>query len=1074
MTGETKGEVVEKGANSGEEESIVVSVRLRPLNEKELARNDGCDWDCISNNTVAIKNNLSERITFPTAYTFDRVFGFDCTTKQVYDEGAKEVILSVVKGINSTIFAYGQTSSGKTYTMNGVTEYAIADIYNYIELHKEREFVLKFSAMEIYNEAVRDLLSADGTPLRLLDDPEKGTVVEKLTEEVLRDQSHLLELLSICEAQRKIGETLQNETSSRSHQILRLTIESSAREFQQARHSSALAATANFVDLAGSERVSQTLSVGTRLKEGSHINRSLLALGTVIRKLSKGTNGHVPYRDSKLTRILQNSLGGNARTAIICTLSPARSHIEQSRNTLFFASCAKEVTTNAKINVVVSDKALVKQLQRELAKMESELKTLTSKPVSHDSAVLLKEKELLIEQMDEEIRELRKQRDFAESRIESMLQSVVEDQVSRSNECLKLKGSESKVRIRNGNLNIFNSNNHQQLSQTFEESNTPKSFASPSQGWEETAIENYAKAEDRICKEVRCIKMKESRMEQNRLHVLLPIPEDKSAGNSVVSEENELSEKEGKSVTNEEELSSVVTDCSYDALKQKVQEMQKTINSLVNYYPSEVSPCSSEACMSNSRSLMLTRSRSCKAVLTTSPSFVSLNEKDTPRAVQSFWWNSHRSVRGANFGKLSRKDSNNSNLSVSFDMDDTIEFNAEETLEKKSHGRGKGFKQNHSRSNNGRHTRRLIRNDSSASILSASLEPEDTKEFDAEETNEKESLERKNGIKQHPFRSNHGHHNIKLIRNDSCVSNLSSALETHQTKEIHLQGEDFSRKERGLREKLFKLKYGAKTSKISKRHSRASVLSAPAERYHSKESDSEESVLNFVPEKNRTQYKEEVNQHTDNLEQEEEARNHSNAEHARLEGMQDRRHSNLIWPLEFEKRRQEIIELWDLCYVPLAHRSYFFLIYKGERSDSVYLEVELRRLHYLKDAFSIGSNVKKDCQILTPALSLKMLNREREMLSKQVHKKFPLKERENLYQKWGIKLKSKQRSLQLARWLWTNTKDIEHSKESALLVAKLAGFAEPGQVPKEIFGLSFLPQPINLNPFGWKYMSSKI
>ncbi|XP_060967468.1 kinesin-like protein KIN-7F [Cannabis sativa] len=953
-----KGEaLVEKGANSDEEESIVVSVRVRPLNEKELARNEECDWECISNNTVAIKNNLSERITFPTAYTFDRVFGFDCTTKEVYDEGAKEVILSVLKGINSTLFAYGQTSSGKTYTMNGVTKYAIADVYDYIEMHKEREFVLKFSAMEIYNEIVRDLLSADGTPLRLLDDPEKGTVVEKLTEEILRDQSHLKELLSICEAQRKIGETSQNETSSRSHQILRLTVESSASEFQQARHSNALTASANFVDLAGSERVSQTLSVGTRLKEGSHINRSLLTLGTVIRKLSKGRNGHVPYRDSKLTRILQNSLGGNARTAIICTLSPARSHVEQSRNTLFFASCAKEVTTNAKINVVVSDKALVKQLQRELAKMESELKTLQSTPDSHDSTVLLKQNELLIEKMDEEIKELRKQRDFAESRIESMLQS---------------KGSNSESQTRN----------------------------------------------------------EEVLSKQNKLHPLLTIPEDKSAENSVVNEENELNE--------EEKVSYIVTDnCSYDALQQKVQELQKTINSLVNYYPSEDSPCSSEACMSSSRSVMLTRSRSCKAVLTTtSPSFVGLNEeeehneKESPSPAQNFWWNSHRSVRSANFAKLSRKDSNNSNLSFSLD-------NVDDIVERKSqHGRGKGIKRS---SNSSRHTRRLIRNDCNASILSASFEPD---EFDEEESDENESRERENEIKQHnASRLNlaHHHNNKKLIRNDSNASScLSSSLETNQTKEIHL------RREKGLREKLLRSKFGTKTSKISKRHSRASVLSAPATRNHSKESDSEESVLNFMQEELENQQEEE----------EEETIKHINAEPL------------ITWPLEFEKRRQEIIELWDLCYVPLTHRSYFFLIYKGERSDSVYLEVELRRLHFLKDTFTIkSSNVKKDTQILTRASSLKMLNREREMLSKQVHKKFPRKDRESLYQKWGIKLKSKQRSLQLAKCLWTNTNDNEHLKQSALLVAKLVGIAEPNQVPKEIFGLSFLSQPINFSPY---------
>ncbi|KAF5806528.1 putative plus-end-directed kinesin ATPase [Helianthus annuus] len=182
-------------------------------------------------------------------------------------------------------------------------------------------FVLKFSAIQIYNECVRDLLSADATPLRLFDDPEKGTVVDKLTEIHLEDWTHLMELLAAYEvefftAQRKIGETSINEMSSRSH----LTIESSLSEVSGVDSATILAATVNFVDLSGSERASQTNSVGKRLKGGGHINRSLLTLGTVIRKLSKEPNGHIPYRDSKLTRTLQNSLRGNAKTARVCTL----------------------------------------------------------------------------------------------------------------------------------------------------------------------------------------------------------------------------------------------------------------------------------------------------------------------------------------------------------------------------------------------------------------------------------------------------------------------------------------------------------------------------------------------------------------------------------------------------------------------------------------------------------------------------------------------------------------------------------------------------------------------------------
>ncbi|KAL2925102.1 Kinesin-like protein KIN-7E [Bienertia sinuspersici] len=202
-------------AMAGREEKILVLVRLRPLNEKEISKNEVADWECINESTILYRNSLQERSGLPTAYSFDRVFSGDCSSKAVYEEGTKEIALSVVTGINSSIFAYGQTSSGKTYTMTALTEYTVADIYDYIQRHEERAFALKFSAMEIYNENVRDLLSSDNTPLRLMDDPEKGTIVEKLTEEKLDDWNHLKKLLSICEAQRKIGETSLNEQSSR-------------------------------------------------------------------------------------------------------------------------------------------------------------------------------------------------------------------------------------------------------------------------------------------------------------------------------------------------------------------------------------------------------------------------------------------------------------------------------------------------------------------------------------------------------------------------------------------------------------------------------------------------------------------------------------------------------------------------------------------------------------------------------------------------------------------------------------------------------------------------------------------
>ncbi|GAU16802.1 hypothetical protein TSUD_200450, partial [Trifolium subterraneum] len=401
------------GGTKIREENIRVTVRMRPLNRKEQSMYDLIAWDCLDEQTIVFKNPNEGRPATP--YTFDRVFAPACSTQKVYDEGAKDVALSALSGINATIFAYGQTSSGKTFTMRGITENAIRDIYDYIKNTPDRDFVLRISALEIYNETVIDLLNRESGPLRLLDDPEKGTIVEKLNEEVAKDGQHLRHLIGICEAHRQVGETTLNDKSSRSHQIIRLTVESFLRESQD--HVKSYIASLNFVDLAGSERVSQTNTCGTRLKEGSHINKSLLTLASVIRKLSCGKRGHIPYRDSKLTRILQSSLGGNARTAIICTVSPALSHVEQTRNTLSFATSAKEVINTARVNMVVSEKTRVRELQKEVARLEGELR---NPELSADERLrsLLAEKELKIKQMEKDMEDLKRQRDLAQCQLD--------------------------------------------------------------------------------------------------------------------------------------------------------------------------------------------------------------------------------------------------------------------------------------------------------------------------------------------------------------------------------------------------------------------------------------------------------------------------------------------------------------------------------------------------------------------------------------------------------------------------------------------------------------------------------
>ncbi|CAL0325482.1 unnamed protein product [Lupinus luteus] len=375
------------GGSKVREEKIGVTVRMRPLNPKEQAMYDLIAWECLDEHTIVFKNPNQERPLTP--YTFDKVFAPTCSAHKVYEEGAKDVALSALSGINATIFAYGQTSSGKTFTMRGITENAIRDIYEYIQNTPERAFILRISALEIYNETVIDLLNRESGALRLLDDPEKGTVVEKLNEKVAKDGQHLRHLIGFCEAQRQIGETALNDKSSRSHQIIRLTVESSP------------------IDSSGHLK-----SYVASLESNSTFGVFLVCSGGK-------RSGHIPYRDSKLTRILQSSLGGNARTAIICTISPALSHVEQTRNTLTFATSAKEVVNNARVNMVVPDKTLVRQLQKEVARLEGELE-LQSPDLSSSSCLksLLAERELQIKLMERDIEDLRRQRDLAQSQLE--------------------------------------------------------------------------------------------------------------------------------------------------------------------------------------------------------------------------------------------------------------------------------------------------------------------------------------------------------------------------------------------------------------------------------------------------------------------------------------------------------------------------------------------------------------------------------------------------------------------------------------------------------------------------------
>ncbi|MBA0614242.1 hypothetical protein Godav_014563 [Gossypium davidsonii] len=881
------------------EERILVLVRLRPLSDQEIVANEVADWECINDSTILYRNTLREGSTFPSAYTFDRVFRGDCSTKQVYKEGAKEIALSVVNGINceyASIFAYGQTSSGKTYTMNGITEYTVADIFDYINRHEERAFVLKFSAIEIYNEAIRDLLTSDNTQLRLRDDPERGTIVEKVTEEPLKDWDHLKELLAICEAQRRIGETSLNERSSRSHQIIRLTIESSAREFLGKENSTSLAASVNFIDLAGSERASQALSTGARLKEGCHINRSLLTLSTVVRKLSKGRQGHINYRDSKLTRLLQPCLGGNARTAIICTLSPARSHVEQTRNTLLFACCAKEVTTKAQVNVVMSDKALVKHLQREVARLESELRSPVPPSSNSDYATLLRKKDLQIQKMEKEIRELTMQRDLAQSRVKDLLRMIGNDQESvqsarinyhpnqqagdtweddysaSESSCLA-DSNQFHVHVRkfnpiHGYDDTESMSNHEGPYQEPLNNHGDHSMTDSAQSLETQG--EIADDPDEYCKEVQCIDTEGSGRDNNNSESLA-VPNGESEGRLALT------------------LNGVGDVAGQETMSTPLNG-DREANHIQN-------------------SLKLSRSWSCRDDVTggtSSPYMDGEHNESTPP----------------------------------------------NGLEKSFPGRPDGYQKKFPSLNYDANNGRLSRNDSLSSLGSASVQ-----------TSADEQI---NSI--HTF-----------------VAGLKKQLDG-QVQDTSLEVDESGMSMKG----------------------------------------------------------------------------------AGLDPMHEASGTPVDWPLEFERLQRAILELWQACNVSLVHRTYFFLLFKGDRTDSIYMEVEIRRLTFLKETFSQGNQAVEDGRTLTLASSVKALRRERRTLSKLMRKRFSEEERQKLYQKWGISLNSKQRRLQLVNQLWSNNKDIDHITESATIVAKLIRFVEQGRALKEMFGLSFTPPRPRRRSYGWK------
>ncbi|XP_005168062.1 centromere-associated protein E isoform X1 [Danio rerio] len=405
-----------------EESAVKVCVRVRPLIKREASESSEPVQLYWRSDKQAI-HQLDEDGAQTKSYSFDRVFSAAESTAQLYQDIAKPLVVSAVEGYNGTIFAYGQTSSGKTFTMMGsehnpgVIPLAMADVFKTIKSFPKKEFLLRVSYMEIYNETVTDLLcdSWKRKPLEIREGNYKNVYVADLTEELVTSPEQALSWITKGEKNRHYGKTKMNQRSSRSHTIFRMILESRERSDPTAGESAdgaIIVSHLNLVDLAGAERASQTGAEGARFKEGCNINRSLFTLGQVIKKLSdESQKGFLNYRDSKLTRILQNSLGGNAKTVIICTITPAT--VDETVSTLQFASAAKRMKNDPHVTEVSDEGALLRRYRNEIVDLKRRLQEVSS--VTQTTATereslcqLLQEKDQLQREQEDRIKNLTK------------------------------------------------------------------------------------------------------------------------------------------------------------------------------------------------------------------------------------------------------------------------------------------------------------------------------------------------------------------------------------------------------------------------------------------------------------------------------------------------------------------------------------------------------------------------------------------------------------------------------------------------------------------------------------------
>ena len=366
--------------------NVKVYCRIRPENEQEISSGLGTCLNPQSPTSVQIivdnlninsglKENYNEKTT--QEFTYDKIYPIETTQKTIFEQVAKPLILSAFEGINGTLFCYGQTASGKTYTMEGISSdndlcgiiprmmNLVFEIIN--SGSSDIEFSVKCQYYQIYNEKIQDLIDTTKTDLAIREDKNKGIWVGECTEKYVESEQEMIDFFNTGSNNRIVSSTKMNAISSRSHSLFSVTIYQ-----RNVITESSKTGKLYFVDLAGSEKMSKAGVEGnTMLKEAQNINKSIMTLGMVINALTKGAK-HIPYRDSKLTRVLQESLGGNSLTYLIINCSPNMLNQAETLSTLRFGQRAKLI----KNKVVANTQQSVKELMMKLKQAEEKIKNL--------------------------------------------------------------------------------------------------------------------------------------------------------------------------------------------------------------------------------------------------------------------------------------------------------------------------------------------------------------------------------------------------------------------------------------------------------------------------------------------------------------------------------------------------------------------------------------------------------------------------------------------------------------------------------------------------------------------------